>query len=69
MVTDILSGGFFRGKKTYITAAVGVFTAVGSYLVGDMVLPELIQTIFPLLGMIFVRKGVKDDLVRMEDAE
>lgn len=56
---DILNGGFFKGKKTYITSAVGIVTAIGAYLVGEMALSELIQTVFPLLSIIFVRSSIE----------
>ena len=32
-----------RGYKTYITAGIGVLTAVASYLVGDMALAQALQ--------------------------
>lgn len=56
---DILNGGFLKGKKTYITSAVGIVTAIGAYLVGEMALSELIQTAFPLLSIIFVRSSIE----------
>ena len=31
---DFSRGGFFAGKKTYITAATGILTAIGAYLIG-----------------------------------
>ena len=54
----ILTGGFLTGKKTYITTIVGMITAIASYFVGGLPLPELIQTVFPLAGILFLRKGM-----------
>ena len=55
---NFLNGGFLEGKKTYITTAIGILSAIGAYLTGDMTLPELIQTAFPLGGIFFLRKGI-----------
>lgn len=47
-----------RGYKTYITAAVTVIGAVGSYLAGDVSLVDAAQLIIPALLAAFVRSGV-----------
>lgn len=52
----ILEGGFLKDKKIYVTAVVGIMTAVGSYLIGELGLVELVQVMFPLLGVIFLKK-------------
>ena len=36
---DFSRGGFFAGKKTYITAATGILTAIGAYLIGEKTRP------------------------------
>lgn len=59
-MNNILTGGFLKGKKTYITSFVGLVSSVASYFTGAMALPELIQTVFPLLGMVFLRKGIEE---------
>ena len=59
-MTDILKGGFLQGKKTYITAATGIIAAVAGYLVGDIDLTQMLQAVWPLATMAFLRKGVAD---------
>jgi len=59
---DISRGGFLAGKKTYITAATGILTALGAYLIGDMTLVETFQVVWPLISAVFLRKGVADKL-------
>lgn len=49
----------FAGKKTYITAAVAVVTAVGAYLAGDASLAETANLIFTAVLAAFVRNGIK----------
>ncbi|MDR1476758.1 MAG: hypothetical protein LBI17_01360 [Rickettsiales bacterium] len=53
---NILNGGFLSGKKTYVTAAVGIVTVLASYLVGDIGLAGLAEIMFPLLGVIFLKR-------------
>ena len=48
----------FAGKKTYITAAVAVISAVGAYLSGDATLIQSAQLVFTALIGAFVRSGV-----------
>lgn len=49
----------FAGKKTYITAAVAVITAVAAYLVGDATLPETANLVFTAILAAFVRNGIQ----------
>ena len=55
----IINGGMLKGKKTYITTTIGILTAIGAYFVGEMNLVNLLQTVFPLAGILFMRKGMK----------
>lgn len=57
-MTDISTGGFLAGKKTYITAITGIVGAVGAYLVGEMTLVETFQVVWPLIAAAFLRKGI-----------
>ncbi len=57
-MSDISTGGFLAGKKTYITAITGIVGAVGAYLVGDMTLVEAFQVVWPLISVAFLRKGI-----------
>jgi len=47
-----------KGKKTYITAAVAIITAVASYLVGDATPIQAAQLVFTALMGAFLRNGV-----------
>jgi hypothetical protein len=66
---SILNGGFLSGKKTYVTAVVGLASAVAAYLVGDLSLTALVEIMFPLFGVIFLKRemtgaleGILDDI-------
>ncbi len=59
-MSDISSGGFLAGKKTYVTALTGIVGAIGAYLVGEMTLVETFQVVWPLISVAFLRKGVQD---------
>jgi len=59
---DISRGGFLAGRKTYITAVTGIVAAIGAYLVGEMDLVQAFQTIWPLIAVAFLRKGVEEKL-------
>jgi len=63
-IKDILTGGFLKGYKTYITSVVGIITAISYYLYGDMDIQEVIQTVMPLIGIVFLRKGLKEDTAK-----
>ena len=49
---DVLSD-----KRTYIISGVGILSAIASYLVGDADVFALLQTIFTLGGIYFIRKS------------
>lgn len=53
----IISGGFFVGRRTYITSAIGIVSAIGAYLVGDTDIFTMLQAIFTLGGIYFLRKS------------
>ncbi|MBN2779943.1 MAG: hypothetical protein JXQ74_02635 [Alphaproteobacteria bacterium] len=56
----IINGGLLKGKKTYITTTLGLLSALGAYLIGEMDLAGFLQTVFPLVGILFLRKGIAD---------
>jgi hypothetical protein len=58
--SKILYGGALRGKKTYLAAIAGIITAICGYLAGETDIFITLQTIFPLLGLLFLRSGFKD---------
>ena len=49
---------FLKGKKTYVIMAIGVLTAVGAYLTGDLTLIQAIQAVLGALGLGALRGGV-----------
>ncbi|MDE6478425.1 MAG: hypothetical protein K2L95_01610 [Alphaproteobacteria bacterium] len=53
----IIQGGWMAGRRTYIISAVGIVSAVGAYLVGDIDVFGMLQTIFTLGGIYFLRKS------------
>ena len=55
---SILTGGFLKGKKTYLTAGVGIITLVVQYLTGEIDLIGLTNSSIPLLGLFFARMGI-----------
>lgn len=52
----IFTGGYLVGRRTYIVSGIGILTAVGSYLVGDIDIFGMLQAIFTLGGIYFLRK-------------
>lgn len=60
-MNKILSGGHLKGYRTYIISGIGIVSAVGAYLMGDVGLFDMLQTIFPLACIYFLRKGIKED--------
>ncbi len=53
----IISGGFFAGRRTYIMSGIGIASAIGAYLVGDSDVFTMLQAIFTLGGIYFLRKS------------
>ena len=56
-MNKIIKGGFLAGHRTYILAAIGIVTALGAYLVGDVDVFGALQTIFTMGGIFFLRKS------------
>lgn len=52
-----LRGGYLSGYRTYIISAAGIISAIGAYLVGDADLFTMMQTIFTLAGIYFLRRS------------
>ena len=57
------------GKKTFITAAAAVLTAVGAYLAGEVDMTTTIQTCFGALMVVFLRKGVTSEAAKAANGE
>ncbi len=56
-MNKVFKGGFLNGYRTYITASVGILSAIAAYLVGDTDIFITLQSIFTLAGIFFLRKS------------
>lgn len=57
MMNKIIKGGFLTGHRTYIISGIGILSAIGAYLVGDVDVFTMLQSIFTLGGIYFLRKS------------
>ena len=55
-MTKIIKGGYLKDKKTYVVSGVGIVSAVGAYLIGDEDVFTMMQTIFMLGGIYFLKQ-------------
>lgn len=55
-MADFINGGMLAGKKKYVMSAVGILSAIATYLVGDSDVFIMLQTIFVLGGIYILRK-------------
>ena len=53
----IVKGGYLSGYRTYIISATGILSALAAYLVGDTDIFTMLQAIFTLGGIYFLRKA------------
>ena len=53
----IINGGFLSGHRTYIISGIGILSAIGAYMVGDTDIFTMLQSIFTLGGIYFLRKS------------
>ncbi len=53
----IIDGGFLSGHRTYIMSGIGIVSAIGAYLVGDSDIFTMLQAVFTLGGIYFLRKS------------
>ncbi|MBO5704587.1 MAG: hypothetical protein J6R99_01060 [Alphaproteobacteria bacterium] len=53
----IIKGGYLSGYRTYIISGTGIISALGAYLVGDTDIFSMLQTVFMLGGIYFLRKS------------
>ena len=56
-MNKIIKGGSLAGHRTYIISGVGILSAIGAYLVGDTDIFVMLQSIFTLGGIYFLRKS------------
>lgn len=55
-MNKIIKGGYLENRKTYIVSGVGIISAIGAYLVGDEDIFTMMQTIFTLSGIYFLKQ-------------
>lgn len=55
-MNKIMNGGYLSGRKTYVISAVGIVSAIGAYLIGDQDLFTMLQTVFTLGGIYFLKQ-------------
>jgi hypothetical protein len=55
-MNKIIHGGYLKDKKTYIVSGIGILSAVGAYLIGDEDIFTMLQTIFTLSGIYFLKQ-------------
>ena len=53
----IINGGFLAGHRTYIISGIGILSAVKAYLGSDVDIFTMLQSIFTLGGIYFLRKS------------
>ena len=57
MKYNFVRGGMLADKKTQIMACVGILSAIASYVVGDSDIFVMLQAIFTIGGILFIRKS------------
>jgi len=55
-MNKFITGGYLKGRKTYVISTVGIISAVGAYLIGDADIFTMLQTIFTLGGIYFLKQ-------------
>jgi len=55
-MNKFIKGGYLSGRKTYVISTVGIISAVGAYLVGDQDIFSMLQTVFVLGGIYFLKQ-------------
>ena len=55
-MNKIIKGGYLKGRRTYVVSGVGIVTALGAYLTGEQDIFSVLQTIFMLSGIYFLKQ-------------
>lgn len=56
-MNNLIKGGFLSGYRTYLVSVSGIISAVVGYLIGDLDVFILLQSIFTFGGIYFLRKS------------
>ena len=57
-MNKIIKGGYLKDRKTYVVSSVGIVSAIGAYLIGDEDVFTMLQTIFTLGGIYFLKQEI-----------
>ena len=49
---------YLKGKKTYVTAFLAIVAAVGSYVLDEMALKDMIEAVFAALTAMTIRAAM-----------
>ena len=55
-MNKFINGGYLKGRKTYVVSSVGIISAIGAYLIGEQDIFSMLQTIFMLGGIYFLKQ-------------
>lgn len=55
-MNKFINGGYLKNRKTYVVSTVGIVSAVGAYLIGDEDIFTMLQTVFTLSGIYFLKQ-------------
>lgn len=54
----MIAGGFASSYRTYIIFGAGIISALATWIIGDIDLFEMTNTIFTLAGIFFLRNSM-----------
>lgn len=57
-MNKIIKGGYLKDRKTYVVSSVGIISSIGAYLIGDEDIFTMLQTIFTLSGIYFLKQEI-----------
>jgi hypothetical protein len=57
VMNKFFKGGYLSGYRTYIISATGILSALAAYLVGDSDIFSMLQAVFTMGGIYFLRKS------------
>ncbi|MEX1034662.1 MAG: hypothetical protein WDZ54_01805 [Sneathiella sp.] len=55
---------YLKGKKTYVTAFLAILTAVGSYLLDEIALQDMIEAVFAALTAMTIRAAITTEALK-----
>jgi hypothetical protein len=58
---------FLKGKKTYITAAIGLLGAVAAWADGQIELPGLLAALWAAAAACFIRAGIANEIAKANE--